>query len=180
MGYRIEDFLILSEEKDIVMSRDIIDNYNIHINTGTYIIRNTIIGRSFLNETLEGYYWYKSWYQNNRFHEQTIMTYLYFRDYHNYTTVLPHGIMQSFYRGNYWKYGDFALHLAGDNTETRTQIMSAMDQCDELVGYPWYQHVVTTDAWRYMLESAQTVPLYACPKYSDIVFYNSYQSLFIW
>ena len=173
MGYRIEDFLILSDHKDIVMSRDIIDDYNIHINTGTYIIRNTEIGRRFIDETLEGYYWYKGWYQSNRFHEQTIMTYLYFRNYHQYTAVLPHGIMQSFYRGNHWKYEDFALHLAGETTRTRTEIMSAMDQCSATTGEPWYQHVVTTEEWRYMLGSIQEIPTYARSKHSDVIFYDS-------
>ncbi len=173
MGYRIEDFLILSEDKDIVMSRDVVNDYNIYINTGTYIIKNTEIGHRFLDETLEGYYWYKGWYQSNRFHEQTIMTYLYFRDYYKYTTVLPHGIMQSFYRGNYWKYGDFSLHLAGNTTKTRTEIMASLDKCDIITGQPWYQHVATTEEWRYVLNPTQMIPSYACPSHSHIVFYDS-------
>ena len=172
MGYRIEDFLILSENRDIIMSRDIVNNYNVYINTGTYIIKNTEIGRKFIDETLEGYYWYKGWYQSNRFHEQTIMTYLYFRDYHKYTAVLPHGIMQSFYRGNHWKHKDFSLHLAGETTKTRTEIMTLMVKCDEIIGSPWYQHISTTEEWLYMLEYTQPIPPYACPRYSNIVFYD--------
>ena len=158
MGYRIEDFSILAENKDIIMSRDIIDTYNIYINTGTYIVRNTEIGRKFLDETLDGYYWYKGWYQENRFHEQTIMTYLYFRNYHKHSAVLPHGVMQSFYRGNHWKYGDFGLHIAGESTKTRTEIMAIMDQCDEIVGEPQYPHAVTTDEWRYIMRPTFVMP----------------------
>lgn len=122
MDKPLKDFINIDPSKDIYLSRDIPMNlaYRFYIgsgllpyiNSGIFIVKNSSVGREFMNDVLAGYDRYNRYFAYNRFHEQSIMQHLYFEKYNSYTLVLPHTMMQTLYSYGF-QPGDFAIHFAG-------------------------------------------------------------------
>jgi hypothetical protein len=143
MSKPLDYFINIDDSKDIYLSRDVPMNYahnlfvkfeNVYkivpeidkgllpyINSGIFIIKNNLIGKMFMHDVLNGYSSFNSYFATNRFHEQSVMQHLYFSKYKDYTLVIPHTVMQSFY--NYYQPGDFAIHFAGMNDNIRDYLV---------------------------------------------------------
>lgn len=149
---KLESFIMLAPDKDIILCHDVVKNDpNIYINTGSYFLRNTEISRKFINETIECYDDFSGYFKKARYHEQSIMTYLFYKKYHYYAEVLPYAIVHSFhgtnpwwmqlFRGTHrgWKYKDFSLHLAGVNNDKRLELFTKIKDYDEgqYIGSDW-------------------------------------------
>ena len=138
MDIKVEHFISSSSslresnKDDIILSRDVKETANLYLNSGTMIIKNSTIGKEFLNKVLSGYMLFGGYFQENLYHEQTIMTYFYFKEYINKATVLPHRVMQSFFRGKIWQIDDFGLHFAGYSADTRERCMKLLDNKDDI------------------------------------------------
>ena len=113
---------------DIILSRDIVEKSDLFLNSGTMIIKNSEIGKTFLDKIINGYELFEGYFKENLFHEQTIMTYIYFKEYTNIAKVLPHRVMQSFYKDRIWQPNDFGIHFAGYSIETRNRCMKILDK----------------------------------------------------
>lgn len=123
---KIEEFLSLSE-KPLILAEDIPKFPHNFINTGLFILRKTPETHEILKEMLvlrttlcQGYY------NENPFHEQTILTYLLVTKYPEVGVVLRKGRLQSFSKDESWQEGDFALHLAGESVEERNRRMQEL------------------------------------------------------
>lgn len=142
-GVKLEEFLELAPDKDILFCQDIVkDDPNVFINTGQYFLRNTDKAKEFINETIENYDNFDGYFKKGRYHEQSIMTYLFYIKYFRVSEVLPYGTVHSFhpknpwwmelFRGTYrsWKYGDFSLHLAGMKNKRRFVLLEKIKNYD--------------------------------------------------
>ena len=163
-SYPLEVFMNLTD-KDIILSRDCpMDDINVYINSGTYIIKNTETGRNFMNDLINNYNIYKGYFQKKLFHEQSVMIYLYLTKYINQCEILPFNILQShnnyggvwkkiagkgqtseFHRG--WKYKDFIIHLAGVKKDNRSKIMNKLTLRDDFLIIKDKKYPVTSKSW---------------------------------
>ena len=127
----IENFIDI-ENKDIYLSKDIRTqgfwsfrkNVHHYINAGLFIIKNSFIGKKYIDEILEYYDAFNGYFKNNHFHEQSIMQYLYFNKYYPYTLIFPHTVLQTIYSQNIHNSTDFSLHMAGDSESIRNNIVN--------------------------------------------------------
>lgn len=163
-SYKLEGFMRLTD-KDIILSRDCpTDDINVYINSGTYIIRNTELGRKFMNDVINNYDIYNGYFHKKLFHEQSVMTYLYLTKYTKDCEVLPFNILQSqlvrektwfktsggrlptpLSRG--WKHKDFILHLAGINKIGRNALMKKLISSDDYVEINGTKYPITNEFW---------------------------------
>jgi hypothetical protein len=129
----IENFIDLNKNKDIYLSKDIKTNdfwsfrWCVHhyMNAGIFILKNSVIGKQYLQEILDHYTSFNGYFKENFFHEQSIMQYLYFKKYYPYALMIPHTVLQTIYSQNIQKEGDFALHMAGDSVRVRNNAINA-------------------------------------------------------
>lgn len=123
----VEDFI--DRNSSIVLSRDIdvqnvkhlikivyFDGVTPYINSGFFIIKNDEIGKKFIDEILDGY---NDYFSKNRFHEQSIMQNLFFKDYHPYTYLHSYGTMQKILGNPDYLDDSFCIHFAGMTRNAR-------------------------------------------------------------
>ena len=177
MKHRLEDFLEINPDKDIIFPRDIQKyNYSHYINSGNYILKNTKISRDFMRDTLNGMdNLFGGYFKYGLNHEQSINTYLYFskKKYANSIEVLPYGVFQSFHIENFriiydkmiyyinynqingqWKYGDYCIHFASMDSKQRYNLCRRIDMYDETVinktiSYPNKYSITRGDWYNY-------------------------------
>jgi hypothetical protein len=107
---KIEDFIDLQEVKNasLIIGQDI-DYYSIYdimlFNSGLFIVKHSDVMKKFYYRLLKGYDEYL-YFQNYGFHEQSIMIYLYYESYSKDISILPRGILQSYYFHQSWLPGD--------------------------------------------------------------------------
>lgn len=157
-SYGIEDFIRLSS-KDILLSRDIInEDYNLYINAGIYIVKNTDIGRKYIQDILNGYDKFNGYFKNEYFHEQSMMTYLFYKEYYDNIDILPYGVLQSFYykekvfknipTSRLWKSGDFIIHFAGVKLSERNEVIPKLVGKDNYIEKNEKLYPVTVENWK--------------------------------
>lgn len=178
MKYRLEDFLELNPNKDIVMPRDMNKyDYNHYINAGCYIMKNTQTSRDFMKDTLRGMdKYFNGHFRDEPNHEQSINTYLYFskEKYAQAIEVLPYGTLQSVHAINYhlyryfywvvsyfieingpWQPGDFCIHFASMDSDHRNRMCNRIKRYDETVTerkitYPHTYQITRGDWYDYI------------------------------
>ena len=161
---KIEDFISLTD-KDIILSRDVFSSdADLYINSGIFIIKNNIIGNGFINDTIDNYGLMNGSFKYKVYHEQSVMTYLFFTNYQKDIEVLPFNVMQSFndlgmFKDFYdifsnekmsrdWREGDFISHFAGYSKDKRNELMPKMVGKDKIVIINGKEYLVTRADWR--------------------------------
>ena len=162
-SFKIEDFINLTN-KPIIMSRDrFINDVDLYINSGIYILKTNKISKQFIQDTIDNYNLMKGYFKYRPLHEQSVMTYLFLKEYYNDIEVLPFNTLQSFKQLGIskfyswlssdkieirdWKEGDFIMHYAGVNKEKRNVLMPKMIGKDILIKLNDKEYPITRQNW---------------------------------
>ena len=166
-SFKIEDFINLTD-KPIIMSRDRFTNdANLYINSGIYILKTNKIGKRFIQETIDNYNLMNGSFKYYIFHEQSVMTYLYFVKYYRNIEVLPFNVLQSFnelaeakelyefyhlissdiLESKSWREGDFTIHFAGVTREKRNYLMPKLLGKDKYINVNGIEYPITIQSW---------------------------------
>jgi len=125
---RFEKFINFAPEYHMWISKDIpVDSNIMLVNCGVFIWRNSDVMIEFFEDILQSYNRLPM-FREGYFHEQTVTVFLYYKKYSEKIAIFPYGLLQVFPATRSWDYGDFILHFAGVDMNSREKYANYMEK----------------------------------------------------